>query len=365
MAEIESLQKKVATVRTELQRMRGDLEQALPRGMNVDTLVQVVLTSIVRNPKLLDCTPASFYAAIRQACQLGLMPDGALGEAAIVPFKNVAQFMPMYQGLLKLCYQSDHVEAIDAHLVFEGDEFRFSYGLEPVLEHTPKAANRTDPKKIMFAYAISWMKGGRPIFRVLDRAEIEHYRSRSRAKDDGPWITDWGAMALKTALLRITKLIPKQSENLQIAMAIAQQQEMGETGTDVILPPPDLSSDAPKRSALAGVTEGLKDRQSGQGEVKGQSEDTTPGQAPPIGAAAPQAGTRTDESPPPHGGGTQGQSVSDLMRRIMVQSKEAGVKLETIERWSSKAYGQNLVGCSVLNLQAILMRLQQGQSFDA
>ena len=107
-----------------------------------------------------------------------------------------------------------------------------------------------------------------------------------------------------------------------------------------------------------------KDRApAGEGQPQGQKpEDDKKAQTPPTQAPEPTSAAPTAGGTPPPQPGT---SVSDLMRRIMVQSKESGVKLETIERWASKTYGQNLVGCSVLNLQAILMRLQQGQSFDA
>src|SRR3989304_10623623 len=104
MAKLVPLKDKVATVRDTLGRMRGDLAQALPHGVRIELFIQVILTSVARNPALLECTPASFYGAIRQCCQLGLGPDGILGEAALAPFKNVWCLIPVDQALWKLPY---------------------------------------------------------------------------------------------------------------------------------------------------------------------------------------------------------------------------------------------------------------------
>jgi recombination protein RecT len=45
-------------------------------------------------------------------------------------------------------------------------------------------------------------------FEVLSVAEVEAIRARSRAAKGGPWVTDWDAMARKTAVRQLAKWLP-------------------------------------------------------------------------------------------------------------------------------------------------------------
>src|SRR5262245_29341353 len=104
---------KIATVRDLLEKSRAQIALALPRHMSADRMLRVAMTSVQRNPLLLDCTPVSLVGAIIQSSQLGLEPDGELGEAYLIPYRNnkkggqrEVQFQTGYKGLLKLARNS-------------------------------------------------------------------------------------------------------------------------------------------------------------------------------------------------------------------------------------------------------------------
>ena len=52
------------------------------------------------------------------------------------------------KGLLDLAYRSGEVSTVMAQVVYENDEFEYSFGLEPKLVHRPALENRGNPKYV-------------------------------------------------------------------------------------------------------------------------------------------------------------------------------------------------------------------------
>lgn len=204
------------TVKALIWKARPEIERALPKHMDADRLARMALNVVSATPALAECDPYTFIGALLTASQLGLEP-GPLGEAYLVPYGRKVQFIPGYRGLVKLAYQSGMVDLIEARIVHEGDEFDYAFGLDPFLTHKPAAG---DDAKMSHAYAVIRLKGvSRPLFDVMRRAEVEAVRARSRAKDNGPWMTDYEAMARKTVLKRLVKWAPLSSELRNVALA--------------------------------------------------------------------------------------------------------------------------------------------------
>ena len=118
---------RVATVRTALEAIKGQLALALPKHITADRLLRVVMTQVQRTPALLECERTSLYAAVMTAAQLGLEPDGVLGHGYLVPFKSrgvqKVQFIPGYKGLIALARNSGEVSSIQAQPVYEPGKF--------------------------------------------------------------------------------------------------------------------------------------------------------------------------------------------------------------------------------------------------
>src|SRR5690606_21449268 len=91
----------------------------------------------------------------------------------------------------------------------EGDEFVYEYGLRPQLVHRP---DPTGQGEMTHVYAIAWLRDADPIFEVMTREEVERIRKRSKAADNGPWVTDYEAMARKTVVKRLCKYLPLSPE---------------------------------------------------------------------------------------------------------------------------------------------------------
>jgi len=228
--EVSVIQKKAVRIRDLL--FREDVKKqviwALPKWLDVDRFLRVVYTSVLKNPKLMDCTPESLLGAVIQCAQLGLEP--ILGRAHLIPYNNKkwvqgkqvevleVQFQPGYQGLIELAERTNVYAKIWARNVFEKDRFEIIYGIEDTIIHKPNIEK--EPGKIIGSYTIWKRLTGETKFTFLSIDEIyDHHRSRSSgykfalkqleeatAKKwtnfipQNPWFTDEGAMCLKSVI---------------------------------------------------------------------------------------------------------------------------------------------------------------------
>ncbi|MFE6689621.1 recombinase RecT [Streptomyces sp. NPDC057743] len=204
-----------------VQQMLPEITRALPAHIAPERIARIALTELRRVDHLAECTQESFGGALMTCAQLGLEPGGALGEAYLLPLWNKrvrayeVQLVIGYQGMVRLFWQHPLAAGLSTHTVYENDEFDYEYGLTPVLRHRPARSNRGRPTDY---YAVAKMTNGGSAFVVLSTDDVEAIRKRSRSRDSGPWSTDYDAMARKTCVRRLFKLLPKSPE---LARAVA------------------------------------------------------------------------------------------------------------------------------------------------
>lgn len=183
---------------------------ALPKHLSPDTFIRVALTALTRTPKLMECDQASFFTCLLDLSARGLWPDGQ--HAHLIPYGTKCTLIIDYKGIAKLIMQSGEVRAIRADVVYERDDFSFSYGTDEHLKHRPNLSGNRG--KMICAYSYVSFKEGDPSFIVMSIDEIERIRQRSRAANNGPWVTDFGEMAKKTVFRRHAKWLPFSSDLL-------------------------------------------------------------------------------------------------------------------------------------------------------
>lgn len=222
---------------------RTCFDGALPKHINPASFARCARSYISSNPGLLRCDPKTLWSSILTIAQLGLLPEGFLGQAYIIPYGNKAQFIPGYRGYMELAWRSGKIMSFTAHAVFKGDVFECSYGLDETLRHIPKNFDH-NPDDLIKAYSIVKFKGVGHVIKVLDRKEIDPIRDKALSnkenRDRSPWATHYIEMAEKTAVRRIAKFIP-MSPDLQKAVAIEDSYENGdwikqEDGMEIQLP---------------------------------------------------------------------------------------------------------------------------------
>lgn len=239
-------------VRHALDKMKDQVALALPKHLTPDRLLRIALTTIRTNPKLLECSIESLLAAVMQSAQLGLEPN-LLGQCYFVPYWNKrkncneVQFQIGYQGLIALARRSGMLVSIAASPIYENDKFKWVRGFDERLEHEP-AMTHSGKAVAYYAYAI--LKDGGRQADLMTAEKVEDIRQRSKAKDSGPWVTDYEEMAKKTVLRRLCKLLPlsvevmstiKVDEEKEFASATAIElspQQLG-TSEQSLLPEPE------------------------------------------------------------------------------------------------------------------------------
>ncbi|MBQ8399073.1 MAG: recombinase RecT [Clostridia bacterium] len=211
------------TMQSFIKSMEGQIAKALPSVLTPERFTRMVLTALSVNPKLGSCTPQSFLGAMMTAAQLGVEPNTALGQAYLIPFRNKGvmecQFQLGYKGLIDLAYRSGEVSLIQAHVVYENDEFTYELGLDPKLKHVPAKTNRG---KAICYYAMFKTKDGGYGFEVMSAEDVTaHAKKYSKSYSSGPWQTNFDEMAKKTVLKRVLKYAPLKSD---FAREIAQDE---------------------------------------------------------------------------------------------------------------------------------------------
>ena len=205
-------------LRATIQKMEGEFLSALPPQIDVNKFVRTLMTTVQMNPELLEADRKSLLSGCMKAAQDGLLLDGR--EAALVTYNTrdnktgactkMAQYMPMVAGILKKVRQSGELLTLSANVAYENDEFVYELGDEERIVHRPLM--RGERGLPIAAYAIAKTKDGGIYRDVMTFDEIQNTRSRSRARDKGPWVTDWSEMAKKTVIRRLAKRLPMSTD---------------------------------------------------------------------------------------------------------------------------------------------------------
>jgi len=214
------------TMRQLVEKQKDEVARALGNDPKLaDAMVRAILTEMSRTPKLAQCTPQSMLGAVMVCAHLALEP-GPMNLISLIPFENKRKSRAMgypvievtiiiqYRGMIELALRSGLMTNIEARAVYKGDHFVHEYGLNPRLEHTfdvtkPRPTNDDD---ILCWYGIARFANGEPQFLVLTKDDINKTRARARASEDGPWVTDYASMGMKTVIRRMEPFLPKSTK---------------------------------------------------------------------------------------------------------------------------------------------------------
>ena len=241
------------------EKIREQIELALPKHMSPDRMMRVALTAINKNPKLLECTRESILLSLMTCSQYGVEPDGR--NAHLIPYKNSkkvgdrwestmeCQFQWDYKGLVAQIRKSPEVKDIYADYICKNDTYKVTRGLHRDLVHEFDIASERGP--VIAFYSVCLFKDGTASFEIMTVDEVESIRARSKSTDkqtgksSGPWATDYTEMGKKTVIKRHSKLLPLPSE---IALALNADSDFDEIPTASVREIPKAA--IPERTSL-------------------------------------------------------------------------------------------------------------------
>ena len=246
----------IKTLQALLKQQEKQFAMVLPKTLGIDRFIRITISTVVQNPKLLQCDQKTFLRSLLVLASLGLEPGGPLGLAHLVPFwnsrENRLDCQPIvdYKGYIALAHRSKEVGRITAHIIFEKEPWEFSDG--DVIIHRPLPPSERGEKEIL-VYAKAFDRAGVLIAQeFLWAEEIEKKKAKALENKKNaaanPWVLFEEAMWRKSPVRAMAKWMPMASE-MQKAARFEDAQEQGlDIALDVDLQ--DAIGDAPEPTGV-------------------------------------------------------------------------------------------------------------------
>ena len=152
-------------------------------------------------PGLRDCDPETLMFCGLKAASLNLPLDNNLGFAYAVPYGKVCQFQIGYRGFVQLAMRTGQYKSMNVVNIHEGELISWDPFTEEIeLEIMQDQEARAKLPIIGYASVFILLNGFKKVsYWPTERVEA-HARKFSKAFNNGPWKSDYNAMARKTVL---------------------------------------------------------------------------------------------------------------------------------------------------------------------
>lgn len=232
-------------------------KQVTPNGMRntltYDRIVRVVMSTVMKNPAVLNCSQASIVKSIAELVSLGIEPGGPLQQGYLVPFGRECTAIIGYRGLITLLHRSGAFRSITANTVHQNDYFDcdLASGERPT-HKLPMDGIRGD---MIYVYCIAEFGDGSRHITVMTRSEVDAVRGFSRSAKSPAWVNHYEEMAKKTVIRRASKLWPLSYDDMRIMAHIDEREESTFVDTNPLsIPTPN------ELMALDGISEELAEQ---------------------------------------------------------------------------------------------------------
>lgn len=246
MAQLTRLDARSNIITTLFNDNRKNMLRAAPKSTgNPERIFAIAYNAIVYNTDLLACTQESLVGGVFEAIKLGITLGGPMQEGWLIPFKEhgtpKATLIVGYMGYRNIIDRAGSVIDMHPRAVHNGkyrqgnewkvatpDEFDYWYGDTPRILHKPRNPMPENREQLRAVYVVANLRRGGRQAEVLELDEIDSHRNRSRAKNSGPWVTDFVPMGLKTGMRKISKYLPKSNELLARALDLDEKADLGQ-----------------------------------------------------------------------------------------------------------------------------------------
>jgi recombination protein RecT len=202
--------------------------------------------------------PGVFLASLLDAARLGLEPGTEQYYLTPRVVKGRLEILGIvgYQGLVELIYRAGAVSSVIAELVYTGDVFTYQPGRDERPVHVIDwDAEDRGALRLVYAYAVMRDAATSKVV-VLNKADIERVKLSSvgSAGKYSPWVTNPGAMWLKSAVRQLAKWVPTSAEyrREQLRAVATVQAETTHTATVVDERRTQLEAIAEERELVPG-----------------------------------------------------------------------------------------------------------------
>lgn len=210
----------VRTARSLFRFYEDFVARGLPAQLKPEVLINAVVNSCQKTPKLLQCTQESMISALMHCGSVGWVPDTPAQECHLIPFGGKVVVIGGYRGFIKLVRNSGEICQVVSRVVYSGDDFKYQLGSKPEIIHVPKlTAEPQVDGDILYVYSQIWWKDPavfpRDDFEVMSKAQVDKIMAdviKKNNKIPDPWKYHYPEQARKTVLKRHMKRLPLTAE---------------------------------------------------------------------------------------------------------------------------------------------------------
>ena len=181
-------------------------------GKRTDAFLSSLLTIANNDKALQKCLPQTILSAASIAASFDFSINPALGFAWIIPYGNKAQFQLGYKGLIQLAQRSGYVTSIISEVVYEGEILNWNRFTER-FEYGEKLSDTV----VGYFASFELQNGFKKSVYCSKEDVTKHAKRFSKTFGNGPWQTDFDAMAKKTVLASLLRNFAPMSIEMQRA----------------------------------------------------------------------------------------------------------------------------------------------------
>lgn len=161
--------------------------------------VASLLSVVTNNNLLVKASNESIMTAAMKAAVLNLPIEPSLGQAYIVPYGREAQFQLGYKGLIQLAQRSGKYKSINSGVVYKAQFISYN----PLFEELEIDFTQPQDEVIGYFAAFKLLNGFEKVTYWTKEQAYAHGKRFSKSFNNGPWKSDFDAMAQKTLLKQI------------------------------------------------------------------------------------------------------------------------------------------------------------------
>jgi recombination protein RecT len=243
------------------------------------------IQALRKSEKLVACNPISIRTAVANVALTGITLNPALQMAFLIPRDGECCLDFSYRGLIKILTDSGSVRAIDAHVVFDFDDFNYELGSEPFVHYKP---SMTMPEgwvptakqiweHLLCSVTIATLHDGSKSICVMPAWKIRRTAKTSKAWGNVkmPWETFADEQIRKVAIKYHYKTLP-QTERASEAVRVLNEHEgldlepKGDRAQDLANRVSEMANTASKEQPGGDTASGGRETQ-GQGTGEGKA----------------------------------------------------------------------------------------------
>lgn len=225
--------------------MQAMIQQRI--GEKVGVFTTSLLDLIGDNTALQKCDPNLVVKEAIKAPALDLPINNNLGFAYIIPYGNKPQFQVGYKGFVQLAIRTGQYKHLNADAVYEGEEI-----LVDKIRGTMEVTCSPKSDKVVGYFAYMELVNGfeKAIFWTKEQVTA-HGKKFSKTFNNGPWKSDFDAMAKKTILKSLISKYGPLSIDMTSALSSDSadfkghnDMDQGDTNPNANQEPIDITPDA-------------------------------------------------------------------------------------------------------------------------